>query len=156
VLTIARATVIGKVLVHVIELAENMIFVSQVQVGRRQRGCIRHSYAPHGSRTPRRHRCQPDIALHSIDPTLALAARQDESRRVLLRVQPEFEGQRYGTAAYCRLIACCGDEFRRGADDESEMGVYHDLFEPQREASLRVRLDEYTPAGMQAGIVFST
>jgi hypothetical protein len=156
VLTIARATVIGQVLVHAIELAENMIFTSQVEVARRQPGCVRYSYAPHGSRTPRRHRCQPDIALQGIDPTLALAARQEESRRVLLRVQPEFESQRYGTPTYCRLIACCGDEIRRGADDESEMGVYHDLFEPQREASLRVRLDEYTPAGMQAGLVFAT
>jgi hypothetical protein len=34
------------------------------------------------------------------------------------------------------------------------MGVFHDLFNPQREANLRARLDEYTPAGMRAGIIF--
>ena len=44
---------------------------------------------------------------------------------------------------------------RRGADDESEMGVYHDLFQPQREANLRTRLDEFTPAGMTAGLFFA-
>jgi hypothetical protein len=44
----------------------------------------------------------------------------------------------------------------RGADDESEMGVFDDLYQPQRADSLRARLDEYTPAGMTAGIVFAS
>jgi hypothetical protein len=33
------------------------------------------------------------------------------------------------------------------------MGVFHDLFNPQRTANLRARLDEYTPAGMETGIL---
>jgi len=41
-----------------------------------------------------------------------------------------------------------------GLDDESELGVFHDLFQPQRAANLRARLDEHTPAGMDAGIVY--
>lgn len=44
---------------------------------------------------------------------------------------------------------------RRGADDESEMGVYHHLYEPQRETLLRARLDQYTPAGMTVGLLFA-
>ena len=40
----------------------------------------------------------------------------------------------------------------RGADDEAEMGAFHDLYQPQRIANLRARLDEYTPAGIDAGI----
>jgi hypothetical protein len=36
------------------------------------------------------------------------------------------------------------------------MGVFHHLFEPQRTANLRVRLAEYTPAGMEAGLIFAT
>ena len=36
------------------------------------------------------------------------------------------------------------------------MGVFHDLFQPQRAANLRARLDEYTPAGMDAGIIFAS
>jgi hypothetical protein len=48
----------------------------------------------------------------------------------------------------------CADDIKRGADDQSEMGAYHDLFQPQREANLRARLDEYTPAGMDVGIIF--
>jgi hypothetical protein len=34
------------------------------------------------------------------------------------------------------------------------MGVFHDLFQPQREANLRARLAEFTPAGMNVGIVY--
>jgi hypothetical protein len=34
------------------------------------------------------------------------------------------------------------------------MGVFHDLFQPQREANLRARLDDYTPAGTEAGIIY--
>jgi hypothetical protein len=35
------------------------------------------------------------------------------------------------------------------------MGAFHDLFEPQRIANLRARLDEYTPAGMETGIIYA-
>jgi hypothetical protein len=36
------------------------------------------------------------------------------------------------------------------------MGVFHDLYQPQRAANLRARLDDYTPAGMDAGIIYAT
>ena len=36
------------------------------------------------------------------------------------------------------------------------MGAFHDLYQPQREDSLRARLAEYTPAGTDAGIFFVT
>ena len=36
------------------------------------------------------------------------------------------------------------------------MGVFHDLFEPQREANLRARLDEFTPAGAEAAVIFAS
>ena len=39
------------------------------------------------------------------------------------------------------------------AHDESEMGVFHDLYQPQRIANLRARLNEYTPAGINAGVI---
>jgi hypothetical protein len=54
------------------------------------------------------------------------------------------------------LAETCAEEITRGADDESEMGVFHDLFQPQREANLRARLDEFTPAGMDPGLIFAT
>jgi hypothetical protein len=63
---------------------------------------------------------------------------------------------RYGKPTYCQLAGTCADEIKRGADDESEMGAFHDLFNPQREANLRARLEEYTPASTDAGIIFAT
>ena len=55
-----------------------------------------------------------------------------------------------------RLTEMCAEEIKRGADDELEMGVFHDLCQPQRAANLRARLDEYTPAGMGAAIIYAS
>jgi hypothetical protein len=63
---------------------------------------------------------------------------------------------RYGTPDYARLAETCPAAIRAGADDGSEMGVYHDLFEPQRADLLRRRLDEFTPAGFDAGLFWAT
>jgi hypothetical protein len=67
-----------------------------------------------------------------------------------------FNSFRYDTPTYCQLSDCCAEEIKRGADDESEMGVFHDLFQPQRIANLSVRLDEYLPARMDIGIIVSS
>jgi hypothetical protein len=33
------------------------------------------------------------------------------------------------------------------------MGVFHDLYQPQRLDNLAVRLSEFTPAGVDAGVI---
>ncbi len=156
VLTILRSTVFGIVDVHAIELAENCIFNDCVNVARRQLGCMRFCYVPPGCRTPRRYRCQPDgveqIVRETIPETHWASAITGES----LRVRPQFTSVRYGNPGYAQLGENCAEEIKRGADDESEMGVFHDLFQPQREANLRVRLEECTPADMDVGIIFAT
>jgi hypothetical protein len=172
ILTAVRCTVIGHVHAHAIQLAENSIFTSVVIVARRQIGCMRFCYLlPKQeateelealySRTPRRYNCQPDLVDKGI---LGMLARNEitEDQKVIelplerLRIRPQFNGQRYCRPDYYQLADSCADEIKRGADDESEMGVYHDLFQPQREGNLRTRLDEYTPAGMDAGIFFAS
>ncbi|NGO44291.1 hypothetical protein [Streptomyces ureilyticus] len=152
VLHLHRTTVIGEVHTHAVRIAENSVFTGKLHVVRRGIGCLRFSYVPAGSRTPRRYRCQPDLA----GPAQAS------------RVRPLFTSQRYGTPWYgqladvphSRLRSSGGtpiaDEIRRGADDGAEMGAFHDLYRPQREDSLRARLEEYTPAGTDAGIFFVT
>lgn len=145
-LTIARSTVFGRVQAHAIDLAENSIFEGKIEVARSQWGCMRFCYVTPHSRTPRRYNCQPDLVEQAVKP----AAEQRERDRV----RPQFDNVRYGTPTYCRLSETCAEEIKRGADDGSEMGVFHDLFQPQREANLRARLDEYTPAGTDAGIIF--
>jgi hypothetical protein len=76
--------------------------------------------------------------------------------RELLRVRPLFESRRYGVPQYARLAVDGPPEIGEGAHDESEMGAFHDLFQPQRTANLRARLDQYTPAGTVAGIGYVT
>jgi hypothetical protein len=141
-LRIARSTVVGKVFTHAMLLAENSLFTADVQVARKQIGCIRYSHVPIGSRTPARYHCQPKD--DRVSP--------DEIRRLA----PCFESNRYGTPNYMRLAPCTAYEIKQGADDESEMGVYHDLFEPQRFALLTRRLEEFVPASTDSAVIFAT
>lgn len=147
-LQIINSTVIGKVNTTVMELASNTIFLASlsktdtwnapVQVERKQEGCVRFCYIPPGSSTPRRYRCQP------------------ENDADILRVRPQFTSLRYGAPGYCQLCQRCAIEIRQGAYDESEMGAFHDLFQPQRETALRSRLDEYLRFGLEAGIIYTS
>ena len=69
---------------------------------------------------------------------------------------PSLNRTRYGTPDYGQLAAACAAEIATGADDESELGAFHDLYQPQRAANLRARLDDSIPAGMDAGIINAT
>ncbi len=160
-LTIARSTVFGQIQTHAIELGENCIFIGHMTVGRRQVGCLRFCYVAHGCRTPRRYHCQPDLVVAAVAELFAQGKISPQERDALpdserLRVEPEFNSTRYGTPTYCQLAQNCAEEITRGSDDESEMGVFHDLYQPQRAANLRARLDEYTPAGMDVGIIYAS
>jgi hypothetical protein len=122
---------------------------------------MRFCYVTPGSRTPRRYNCQPDLVEREIKAMFERGEisetekdRRLESERT--RVEPQFNSTHYGTPVYCQLAESCADEIKRGADDESEMGAFHDLYQPQRAANLRSRLDEYTQTGMQTGIIYVT
>jgi hypothetical protein len=154
-----RTTVLGELHTHAIQIAENSILDGNVNVARRGIGCVRFCYAPPGSRTPRRYDCQPDLVLAAvraqldadlITPEQAAALDTSEPRRV----RPLFTSSRYGTAAYAQLSAGCAREIARGAEDGSELGVYHDLYQPQREDNLIARLTESTPTGFDAGLIY--
>lgn len=156
-LSIERSTVFGRVQVHAIEHAEDSVFAGQVKVARRQVGCMRFCYAPPGSRTPRRYACQPDgveAAASQAEP--AGPVRDALLRRERMRVRPRFGSVRYGNPRYARLAEDCAREIVRGAGDASEMGVFHDLYQPQRAANLDARLQQFTPAGFDAGIVYAS
>ena len=43
----------------------------------------------------------------------------------------------------------------RGADDRSEMGVFHDLHVPQRLANLRQRLEDFVPANTDTAVIYA-
>lgn len=149
-LSVERSTVIGKVHTDLLRLASNSIFTAELRPAdqaawagpvvseRRQEGCVRFSHMPWESLTPRRYRCQPAAAEDSV------------------RVRPLFTALRYGTPGYGQLALRCAAEIRRGADDEAEMGAFHDLFQPQRETNLRVRLAEYLRFGLEAGLFYAS
>ncbi|HSZ02870.1 MAG TPA: hypothetical protein VK788_25470 [Terriglobales bacterium] len=163
ILDIRRCTVFGQVQTHAITLAENCIFMGVIQDCRRQQGCMRFCYVTSGSRTPKRFECQPDLVEKAIiaqaqqdNPSLSNAIRNVLLQQARARVEPEFNSTRYGKPTYCQLSDHCAPEITTGADDESEMGAFHDLYQPQREANLRARLDEYTPADMNAGTIYAS
>lgn len=160
VVRISRCTVIGKVMTHAIELAEDSIFLGCVTVARRQLGCMRFCYVAHGSRTPKRFNCQPDLAEAAARGALPSAPTDDEVRAVerdaRRRVRPLFNSTRYGTPTYCQLATWCPAEIARGGSGECEMGVFYRLFQPQRMANLQTRLEEFVPAAADVGIIVVT
>ena len=145
-LTLESCTVIGKAHTQQLTLASDCIFVAALNAAdtwkaplwtdRRQQGCVRFSYVPPGSRTPRRYHCQ--------------APEGDQETR------PHFTSLRYGDSGYCQLRQYTSDKICRGAHDESEMGVLHGLFQPQRETNLHVRLQEYLRFGLEAGLIYGS
>jgi hypothetical protein len=171
-LRIERSTVIGKVHARELELASETIFWSRlgtapgetweepVRVVRRQAGCVRFSWVPPSSRVPRRYRCQPDSAVAAAltrAATASPAPSPDEVRaRVERSVVPLFTSERYGHEAYVQLHRCVAPEIRTGAESGTEMGAYAHLDEPLRERDLMMRLEEYLPFGLEAGIVHAT
>ena len=137
---IERSTLFGPARVLEMTLATETIFTAQVNAERRQSGCIRFSYVPPGSRTPRRYRCQPDLSEEADRPS----------------VVPSFTSLRYGEPAYAQLHLNGPRVIARGAEDSSEMGVFCHLKQPQREDNLRLRLIEFLPFGLQPGLIFVT
>lgn len=146
-LSIVRSTIVGHVLAHGMPLGENSIFTSLVRIARRQHGCVRFCSVPRESRTPRRYHCQPDLVVSHAEP-----GQQEAEQR---RVRPRFTSLQFGDPGYCQLARDVAPEIARGADDQSELGAFHHLFMPQREANLRARLDQSTPAGMTTGIIYA-
>ena len=171
-LTIENSTIIGKVRTIELERASNAIFFAALQPSdtwsapvrseKKQSGCVRFSYVPPGSLTPRRYRCQPDLEIaQRIDAAEKAAngpipqAQVNAIRaEVLSWLAPSFSSLRYGAPNYAQLRGSCPAQIRAGASDESEMGAFHDLFQPQRETNLRVRLEEYLRFGLEAGIFY--
>ena len=138
ILQIADSTVIGTVYTFEQKLASNSIFMSEVRSEKKQSGCVRFCFLPVTSIVPRRYRCQP------------------EKESDALRVRPQFTSLTYGDPGYGQLALRTAAQIRTGADDEAEMGAFHELYEPQRETNLRIRLDEYLRFGLEAGVFYVT
>ena len=165
--TIERTTIFGFVHVQELALASETIFVDPVTSVRRQTGCVRFSVVPEGSSTPRRFRCQPELEIEAETDAaekaaaamgMTLSVFQKDSIRDGVRawLKPVFTDIHYGLPAYAQLAYSCPVQIKTGAEDGSEMGAFSFLKQPQRETNLRVRLREYLPFGMEAGLIYVT
>lgn len=136
-LTLDACTVVGRLHAQRLDASESLLLAQRdaawpapVWIERRQLGCVRFSRVPPGARTPRRFRCTTDV--------------------------PHHTSLRYGDPGYGQLRRATPASIRTGAADEGEMGVTHELHQPQRETNLRLRLDEYLRYGLQAGFFYAT
>lgn len=145
-LEVNNCTIIGRVHTFLIK-ASNSIFLADqgysrysapVKAERLQDGCVRFCYMPLNSQVPRRYQCQPIF------------------RRASGNVRPEFKSLHYGDESYCQLGPGCHLSIRQGAEDESEIGAFHDLYQPQKEANLCVRLNEHLRFGLEAGVIYES
>lgn len=147
-LSLDACTVIGKIHASEIGLISNSILLAALATGdgwaapvraaRKQIGCVRFSWLPFNSIVPTRHRCQPDSVIGA------------------QRIAPRFTSLHYGTPAYGQLTTSTPSEILRGADNESEMGVFHHLSVALRETNLRIRLAEYLRVSLSAGIFYES
>ncbi|MBS1144042.1 MAG: hypothetical protein H6R14_1448 [Proteobacteria bacterium] len=144
-LTAIACTLLGTTAAGRLE-ASNSIFDGLVSITRRQEGCVRYSYVPPKSVTPRRHRCQPDLVMTDLPA--------GEAAREAMRVTPAFTSIRFNTPAYGQLTRSTAPEIRTGADNGAEMGAWNLLQQAQREANLALALDEYLRFGLEAAAIF--
>lgn len=142
-LTLSGCTVVGKVHATLLSLVSDSIvwaalaaadtWAAGLVADRKQEGCVRFSFLPYGSVTPRRFECV---------------------EQALAGPQPLFRSPRYGDPGYLKLLAATDDVIRRGADDAGEMGAFHFVLAPQRETDLKTRLQEYIPVGLEYGLIY--
>jgi hypothetical protein len=156
---LARTTLLGSVFVRELH-ATDTIFIGPVVSRRTQTGCVRYSFVPllgNGGttpRTPRRYRCQPDLALADARELLERTLSEAEQRTVQLSVTPQFASLDPFAPAYTTLLPDTPQEILRGASDGLEMGAWYFRQNPRRIDNLRRRLADYLPVGLTPEIVY--
>jgi hypothetical protein len=143
-LHVEDSTIIGKVHVHTLTLASNTIFYARLArhdswpaalwCARKQAGCVRFCWLPTPAITPQTYECWPDTA---------------SDAGALL---PQFITLEYGRPSYAMLSGEVPVCFMNGADDGSEIGAYHITQEWQAIRNVQIRLGEYLPLALEAGI----
>jgi hypothetical protein len=143
-LHIEDSTVIGKVRTRTLRLASNTIFFARLArhdpwqaalwCNRRQAGCVRFCSLPRKAITPRRYECLP--------PDAGSAA----------AFEPVFVSLRHGHPSYGLLSGDTPVAVWRGADDGSQIGVYHQIQETEAVANVQIRMPEYLPVMLEGGV----
>jgi len=154
-LAIGACTVFGRTRGRTLE-ADDSIFVAPLAIARRQQGCVRFSFVPEPSRTPRRYRCTPDLQIATAKTELGPAFGPADEQQIRERIRPVFRATVEGHFAFGQLGGRCPAEIAEGAEGGAEMGALNGLGQPMRIANIRDALDEYLPFGLSAGLLFIT
>jgi hypothetical protein len=161
-LSAERSTLWGTTQVKELDASES-IFTGLVTTLRTQQGCVRFCFVPPKSQTPRRYRCQPDLAVaeaiaQALERNPSLTKPQQQQIRDFIDgwLKPSFTARRYGQPGYAQLHLGSPRQLQTGAQNGAEMGVFCHLKQPQRESNLKIRLQEYLPFGLDAGIIYVT
>ena len=138
--TTLRSTLLGTFECHNLE-ASLSIFAGATTALFRQQGCVRFCYLAPSSLVPRRYECAPETT------------------------PPAFTSQLFGDPGYTQLALDCLDLAVPGActgsavllgENGREMGVWSSLGNVRRLNHLRLRLNEYLPAGLVPVFVFES
>jgi hypothetical protein len=139
-------TALGSVQIRQLE-AEDCLFTDAVTAVRRQVGCVRYSYLSPSSTTPRRYRCQPDLALEASDLPDAV---------VRARLVPAFTSRVPGHHAYPQLADTVAPELRTSAQDGGELGAHNLLRATQRETNALIAVADFLRIGLDAALIHAT
>ncbi|MFF1867636.1 hypothetical protein [Streptomyces sp. CB03911] len=153
--TLGNVTVLGTSSLRSLR-ATNSLFTEPVQVTRRQSGCLRYSYVPPGSATPRTFRCQPSLALAAAERAAHRPLAPAEAEAVRLANEPLFLDTSADEPTLALLHPLAPDGIRSGGEDEAEMGAFADAAFGITVADVRALTEEYLPVALEAGIIDDT
>jgi len=107
-------------------------------------------------RTPVRYQCQPSqVSSIAVDVECVQGCVPQSRSAIVEAPLRQFVSTTYGALGYCELKLQASSSIRRGAEDESEPGVFHDLYSPHRAAALESLLQEYTPAEIDSAVIYA-
>jgi hypothetical protein len=130
--TLNRVTIFGAVHVNRLDASE-VLLTAIADVTDTQNGCFRFSSAPPGSRVPHPYES------HFLSDSTHF-----------------FVSRRFGDPRYAQLSETAPDGLQTGAEDGSEIGAYSALRNPIKLASLKHKVEEFSPFGTIATYVFET
>lgn len=152
---LGNVTILGTCTLKSLE-ATNIIFAEAATVTRRQSGCVRFSWVAPGSATPRRFRCQPDLAIAAATVRKGTDLSPVEQAAVALGIRPIFLDTSLDEPTVAMLHSMTRDAVRLGGENDTEMGVFSAAAEGLRLANLTSLFDDYVPFGLEAGVIDDT
>lgn len=148
-------TVLGEAHVRSLE-ATNALFTQPVHCTRRQAGCLRYSHVPPGSTTPRRFRCQPDLALARRAEAKGAPLTATERDAEILGARPLFLDTEADAPGLAMLHALCPDAVALGGEGEAEMGAFSRTASRLRLRNMAALFDRSVPFATRAALLDDT